>query len=430
MTNANANMEAQLERLVSHPSYARLMEIQPPFDLFDVLGTLLENASSRALAFLLDSTAEHGLGTSFLDKLLWEVYLESRAGPERLGLREVLQLRGSETSVTTEWRTGHGRRLDILVRVLGNDRKLKGMLGIENKHWAPEQPDQVRDYQTELAEVFGAYSTPVLLFLTPDAHSPTTGNVDSECRCVPCSYKSVVVALHRVEETLEGEIRLLVSSLARHFDKSLEGSFDMTSEIRELIDRLYCDEGHRRAMRYIVDNLPTFGAVARGVVTKVQTRFRDPHGEEIFDAAMYPSTPSDKIREIGFRLRDLNRLAEQHGFLFSYVLHLDYENTHHSIADIGDSVKVQLMALCNDDDAKRYVDSLGLREQLRKELEELGKPHSWWHKWCPVWAGGEHTLVDLREKDVQACSSLVIDAIEKTLEPLRRVATAQLSKGK
>ena len=45
-----------IERLIQAEPYQQLLKRTPVFDLFRILGRLTENPSSRALAYLLDSS--------------------------------------------------------------------------------------------------------------------------------------------------------------------------------------------------------------------------------------------------------------------------------------------------------------------------------------------------------------------------------------
>ena len=91
---------------------------------------------SGILADLLRPDGSHGQGTTFLRLFLEEI---DRGGKElirKLGDYGSLE----QCSAYTEYRTSAGRSIDIVL-------KLGDMwIGIENKPWAGEQPDQVQHY--------------------------------------------------------------------------------------------------------------------------------------------------------------------------------------------------------------------------------------------------------------------------------------------
>ena len=69
-----------LQRLAASPHWADLTRLRPQFDLFDALGLVVnENASSRALAWLLTSDNPHGVGGRLLPRWLAAVQRERPA---------------------------------------------------------------------------------------------------------------------------------------------------------------------------------------------------------------------------------------------------------------------------------------------------------------------------------------------------------------
>ncbi len=106
------------------------------FSLFDFFNER-ETDLSRVFGGLLDPEGTHGQGDTFLRLFLDEV-------------REVIdgEVRGQfpagnlrDSRVYLEYRTDEDRSIDIVVRAPGDT-----WIGIENKPWAREQPDQVSDY--------------------------------------------------------------------------------------------------------------------------------------------------------------------------------------------------------------------------------------------------------------------------------------------
>lgn len=85
-----------IEQLVATDAYSTLLQLRPQFDLFAVLGSHLgENATSRAIAFLADSSREHGLGNRFFDAWIRQIHKEGFKNlPHRLTIQQLLSLRG------------------------------------------------------------------------------------------------------------------------------------------------------------------------------------------------------------------------------------------------------------------------------------------------------------------------------------------------
>ncbi|MCA9172892.1 MAG: PD-(D/E)XK nuclease family protein [Planctomycetales bacterium] len=419
MADSVIEIENQIDSLLTDERYARLTQIEPEFDLFEFLQTLSEDASSRALAFLLDSSREHELGTRFFDALIDNVHREGSGRTHRLSLRQSLGLHGQSTSVATEWATSDGRRLDLLIRVYDSMRNLIAVVGIENKHWAAEQPEQVSHYQNELVKRFPHVGERVLLFLSPGARPSSTADLTCECPYVPCSYRTVIAALEEAETLADGEIRVFITSLKSHLDKNLEGSHAMSAQIRDLVRAIYRDPKHRNAIKHILDHIPRFGTLVNEIQDRVELHLATNYPNEPFTYTTYPKTRLDRLQEIqALPVRLAERTKDADGFSFYYLLHPDRTKAAADVPDLGDHVTVQLIAWCEKKDFRDNVDALALAEQLPKTI---GTPDSWCSQWREVWAGGSHQLVDLGDVDAAACADLFINAIDATFPILKSV---------
>lgn len=116
-----------------------------------------ENRLSDIIADLLDPDGSHGQQRVFLDSFL--------------GLIEQPELlRRQPTAVgregTTRYIERSQRRIDITV-----DFGDFG-LGIENKPWAGDQPDQLNDYHSHLTKKYGTRFC--LVYITPNGRRPTS----------------------------------------------------------------------------------------------------------------------------------------------------------------------------------------------------------------------------------------------------------------
>ena len=116
---------------------------------FNVLDYLRDDelGLSRIIANLLNPEKSHGQGTLFLQTLLsLEGLRNTRHWPE---------LDGSETSVVVkrEWRISSDRRIDISVQIDGASGE-PYCLAIENKPYAGDQENQVKDYLEYLRQKY------------------------------------------------------------------------------------------------------------------------------------------------------------------------------------------------------------------------------------------------------------------------------------
>src|SRR2546426_741035 len=90
-------------------------------------------------------------------------------------------------------RVGHHGTQTVghLVKLMGMNGRLLGIVGVENKVWSGEQHNQLSDYQAALCEQFPSVPK-ILLFLTPDEREPLTRVDSGSCLCRPCSYMTLV----------------------------------------------------------------------------------------------------------------------------------------------------------------------------------------------------------------------------------------------
>ena len=138
------------------------------FNVFDYLSTA-EVGLSSIIADLLNPEARHGQGTLFLRTLLDEL-TEIRHRPD-LDTNFTKRI-----SVVTERVITNKRRLDISVEIPGSDGTY--CLAIENKPYADDQPNQVKDYlaflQREYADRF------LLIYLSPTGQGPSRWSLPCE----------------------------------------------------------------------------------------------------------------------------------------------------------------------------------------------------------------------------------------------------------
>ena len=127
------------------------------FNAFDYLRTD-EQGLSKLIADLLDPKGKHGQGDAFLCRFL---DLLGTAGFDRLG-----DLRNGRVHI--EFPIKDQRRLDIVVHT---DRRC---LAIENKPYADDQPDQIKDYLDGLRSHYEEF---LLLYLSPQGESPSEDSV-------------------------------------------------------------------------------------------------------------------------------------------------------------------------------------------------------------------------------------------------------------
>ena len=156
--------------------------VAPRFSVFDYFEER-ETDRSRAFGRLLDPAGAHGQGGVFLRLFLHEI---------RRSLDD--DLRGDfpysdtqECGVHLEYQTDEGRSIDIVLKMPGNS-----WIGIENKPWAKEQQNQIRDYMKDLQRKAEG-GTAWIVYMSGDGRDPTTAKCLSDeqrKRCLTMPYRS------------------------------------------------------------------------------------------------------------------------------------------------------------------------------------------------------------------------------------------------
>ena len=151
------NMELELDRHLARR-----------FNVFDYLRTD-ELGLSRIVADLLDPEASHAQGALFLRALLERL-------PERL--KQVLpprpDLEACRISVVVEKEIPSGRRIDVVVRIAAPGGETC-CLAIENKPYAGDLDNQIKDYLEYLEKQYGERF--VLIYMSPTGEGPSEARV-------------------------------------------------------------------------------------------------------------------------------------------------------------------------------------------------------------------------------------------------------------
>lgn len=174
-----------------------------PFSIFNPD----ENTLSRVIAELFDPAGSHGQGLLFLNGLL------SAIGIPRLNRLDTVKVR-------REVRTRARRRIDIVIETP------RYVIGIENKPWAAQQKNQLRDYLDELkADLHGRQ--PVLIFLS-DQVAETAG--DETIRVPYHQALGNEATLHSVLTGLTSEIKanapkVFVEDFLRYIEINFGGEY-------------------------------------------------------------------------------------------------------------------------------------------------------------------------------------------------------------
>ena len=144
-----------------------------------------ETDLSRIFADLLDPAGRHGQGDRFLRLFLDEIH---RSLDETL--RSDFPIYGThQAKVYLEYHTDKMRSIDIVLEMPNNK-----WIGIENKPWAQDQKDQVKDYLEFLRKKVpqSGSGTPWMLYWSGNGKPPTTlpDDRDGQKHCVTVPYRT------------------------------------------------------------------------------------------------------------------------------------------------------------------------------------------------------------------------------------------------
>lgn len=224
--------------IIDNPDLERLEALLDQFNIFEALNTVrVEVRNSDFLTFLLNPAQNHGLGDTFVKRLLQKALSLGNTslpfGPVDL---DVWDLDG--IVVQREW-----QNIDILLV----DEEHKLVVTIENKVDSGEHSDQLKSYCKIVLQHYPGWNY-LWLFLTPDGTHP------SDDRYVPISYQVVCEIIERLIEARSSTLKQDVRILMAHYTQMLRRHIVEESEIAELCKKIY--HKHQRALDLIYEYVP------------------------------------------------------------------------------------------------------------------------------------------------------------------------------
>lgn len=213
-------------RIDAHIKFKKEYDKQLAFDfsLFQFF-SIGENKISQVLAYFLDEKQNHAQGNIFLNEFVKTFYDKEVDVSKSINICEKII-------------TGK-RRIDIYI-------KLKNLtIAIENKVWANDQPNQLKDYVTFLEN--NTKGDFLLFYLTPYGHEPTTLSISEELKNRLKEHKKfqVISYKHDIINLINNWLVICeadnVSHFLKEFKKYLEIKFlgkntlNMSKELRALI---------------------------------------------------------------------------------------------------------------------------------------------------------------------------------------------------
>ena len=153
-------------KLASRRNQDAARKLATQFNIFDYLRTD-EIGLSKLFKDFLDPSGKHGQGTMFLNAFFELIPIDNRPhiiNPDQVRIR-------------TEYTIDSGRRIDIYVEIQCDGQKF--ILAIENKPYAADSENQVRDYLEFLEKKSERFR---LVYLSPDGDGPSISSIPNHDR--------------------------------------------------------------------------------------------------------------------------------------------------------------------------------------------------------------------------------------------------------
>ena len=217
---------------VQNPELAELKRLLQRFNLFEAVGVVRhELRHSDFLAFLLDPSQNHGLGTLFLSQFLQAVRRDAMGNAFLVDFDNL-----SKASIQREW-----HHIDILVI---DDANRFGVV-IENKIGTGEHSDQLNRYRAAFDSHYPGYKV-LALYLTPDGDVPSSVDYQAVSYTLVCDVIEKIVRENR--NTLDNEVIVVLE----HYTQMLRRHIVSDSGVAELCRSIL--KQHKQALDLIFEH--------------------------------------------------------------------------------------------------------------------------------------------------------------------------------
>jgi hypothetical protein len=204
--------------------------LAPNFNIFDYLRTD-EMGLSRCIASLLNPTGTHGQGSLFLEDFL------NRIDKDPLVNKLDNHWTGTSTDgcqVSLEKQANGQRRIDIYLRFKNGE-----IIGIENKPWAWDQENQLKDYAEFIKKEANGKNW-LLIYLSNNDPSNSEYSIDKKHRealeesgrFIWLDYEGLIEWLEFCSQKSKAlVVRVFIEELAKFIRMEINGELDMSEEL-------------------------------------------------------------------------------------------------------------------------------------------------------------------------------------------------------
>ncbi len=190
------------------------------FNFFDIG----ENKISKILTFFLNENETHGQGKTFLNEFINQFYGKNIDSKVR--------------EVRCEKKTTSGRKIDIYIEFEDTT-----IIAIENKIWAGDQDDQVKDYITYIDEQ--SKTNFLLLYLSPYGRKPSDKSIPKDYEISKNGRLEVINYTEDIKQLINRWLAVCEADNVSHFLKEFKNyleikfhgnnTLNMTNKIKEII---------------------------------------------------------------------------------------------------------------------------------------------------------------------------------------------------
>jgi len=226
--------------IVDNDNLEQLEDMIAEFNIFETMGAVRQELRhSDFLAFLLNPSGKHGLGSRFLKRFLKRVVQLPKSNISAIDV-DVLDLSGA----VVERESNH---IDVLV----HDMSVGFVCVIENKIYSGEHSDQLNRYLEVVENRFGKdIEHLILIFLSPDGTPPE----DDNSPYIPVSYSLVHDTIETVRQRNQASLGASVNMSMEHYATMLRRHLMDESDIAELCRKIYAE--HKDALDLIFQHKP------------------------------------------------------------------------------------------------------------------------------------------------------------------------------
>ena len=250
-TNNETVTIKELTELIADKDFITLQKDISKFTPFDVLKLKShEIRHSNVLAWLFNPYETHKLDNEFIKLFLYTLAQNTANDEQVRNINEVLvrfyKYSNYQIAVRRESESKGNKRVDLKIK-FSIDRKVEFIIIIENKIYAKQSKDQLKDYlEHEQKENPKVLILPVFLTLDEDEEP-------DDDRYYHISYLSIVEILEKtilIAEKNNAELDAI--NFIKYYKKSLEELLGMNTETQNLAKELY--KKYKAAIDYIAAN--------------------------------------------------------------------------------------------------------------------------------------------------------------------------------